>query len=83
MVQKEVKRKTKIYGAVAVLSAVILVSMIYVLGAAPSLIPTNQMPSVSGMKTFTSLQDLENYINNTSQANQLIHWRTFRCSVFR
>ncbi len=67
MVQKEVKRKTKIYGAVAVLSAIILVSMIYALGSAPSLFPQNQIPSVSGLKTFSSMQDLANYINNTSQ----------------
>ncbi len=29
MVQKEVKKKTKIYGTVAVLSAIILVTMVY------------------------------------------------------
>jgi inhibitor of cysteine peptidase len=67
MVQKEVKKKTKIYGAVAVLSAIILVSMIYAFGAAPVIFPPNQTPSVSGMKTFSSLQELKNYINNTSQ----------------
>lgn len=67
MVQKEVRKKTKIYGTVAVLSAIILVSMIYVLGSAPLIFPPNQTPSVSGMKTFSSLDELRNYINNTSQ----------------
>ena len=67
MVQKEVRKKTKIYGTVAVLSAIILVSMIYVLGSAPLIFPPNQTPSVSGMKTFSSLEELRNYINNTSQ----------------
>ena len=67
MVQKEVRKKTKIYGTVAVLSAIVLVSMIYVLGSAPLIFPPNQIPSVSGMKTFSSLQELRNYINNTSQ----------------
>jgi hypothetical protein len=33
MVQKEVRKKTKIYGTVAVLSAIILVSLIYAFGA--------------------------------------------------
>ena len=69
MVQKEVRKKTKIYGAVAVLSAIILVSMIYAFGAAPTIFPPNQIPSVSGMKTFSSLQELKNYINNTSQGS--------------
>jgi len=69
MVQKEVRKKTKIYGAVAVLSAIILVSMIYVFAATPVIFPPNQTPSVSGMKTFSSLQELKNYINNTSQGS--------------
>ena len=58
MVQKEVKKKTKIYATVAVLSAVILVSMIYVLGSAPTIFPPNQTPSVMGMKSFSSLETL-------------------------
>src|SRR5208283_3868852 len=67
MVQKEVRKKTKIYGAVAVLSAIILVSMIYTFGAAPAIFTPNKIPLVSGMKTFSSLMELENYIKNTSQ----------------
>ena len=35
MVQKEVKKKTKIYGTVAVLSAIVLVSMVYAFGGTP------------------------------------------------
>ncbi len=67
MVQKEVKKKTKIYGTVAVLSAIILVTMIYAIGTTPFIYPPNQSPFVSGMKTFSSLDELRNYINNTSQ----------------
>ncbi|MGD0644069.1 MAG: beta-propeller domain-containing protein [Candidatus Bathyarchaeia archaeon] len=67
MVQKEVRKKTKIYGTVAILSAIVLVSMIYVLGSSPTIFPPNQTPAVSGMKTFSSLEELRNYINNTSQ----------------
>ena len=69
MVQKEVRKKTKIYGAVAVLSAIILVSMIYAFGAAPAIFTPNRIPLVSGMKTFSSLQELKNYIKNTSQGS--------------
>src|ERR1700690_3240657 len=67
MVQKEVKKKTKIYGTVAVLSAVILVTMIYAIGTTPLVYPPNQAPFVSGMKTFSSIDELKNYINNTSR----------------
>ncbi|MGZ4850249.1 MAG: hypothetical protein ACXV2C_02580 [Candidatus Bathyarchaeia archaeon] len=66
MVQKEVKKKTKIYGAVAVLSALILVTFIYTLGAAPTVFPPSQTPFVSGMKTFSSIDELKTYITNTS-----------------
>jgi inhibitor of cysteine peptidase len=67
MVQKEVKKKTKIYGAVAVLSAIILVTLIYSFGAAPIVFPPNQTPFVAGMKVFTSLDQLRNYLGNTTQ----------------
>ena len=40
MVQKEVAKKTKIYGTVAVLFAIILVSMIFILGSSPALNPS-------------------------------------------
>ena len=36
MVQKEVKKKTSIYGTVAVLSAIVLISMVYVFGTSPT-----------------------------------------------
>ena len=66
MVQKEVRKKTKIYGAAAVLLAIMLVGMIYVFGAAPTIFPPNKTPFVSGITTFPSLQELETYIGNTS-----------------
>jgi inhibitor of cysteine peptidase len=82
MVQKEIRKKTKIYGAVAVLSAIVLVSMIYAFGSTSTILPSGQNPSgpggtstvgnlpnqiLSGMKTFSSIDELRNYINNTSQ----------------
>ena len=66
MVQKEVRKKTRIYGIVAVLSAIVLVTMIYSIGSAPMIFPPNQTPFVSGMKTFSSLDALKNYISNVT-----------------
>jgi inhibitor of cysteine peptidase len=67
MVQKEIRRKTKIYGTVAVLSAIILVTMIYTFAATPAIFPSTQMPSVMGMKTFSSIEELKNYLTNNSE----------------
>lgn len=66
MVQKEVKKKTSIYALVAVLSAVVLVSMVYSLGSYPALSPAAQLPAVSGMKTFSSVDEIKNYLNSNS-----------------
>ena len=66
MVQKEIKKKTSIYGTVAVLSAMVLISMICVFGTSPTILPFNQPLSVSGLKTFSSMDELENYLKVTS-----------------
>jgi inhibitor of cysteine peptidase len=65
MVQQEVKKKTRIYGTVAALSAIVLVALIFVFGSTPNLTPTQPSPSpaVSAMKTFTSYDELKSYIN--------------------
>jgi hypothetical protein len=47
MVQKEVAKKTKIYSTVAVLFAIILVSMIFVFGSSPSLNPSGNNSSTT------------------------------------
>jgi uncharacterized secreted protein with C-terminal beta-propeller domain len=44
MVQKEVKKKTGIYGSVAILSAIILISLIYVFGSTSPTLPSSQNP---------------------------------------
>jgi inhibitor of cysteine peptidase len=67
MVQKEIKKKTSIYATVAVLSAMVLISMIYVFGAAPILFPPSQTPLAAGMKTFSSVDELKNYLTVNSQ----------------
>jgi len=68
MVQQEVKKKTRVYGTIAFLSAIILVSLIYVFGStgfAPNLPSTN--PDVSPMTRFASYDELRNYLNTNSK----------------
>jgi len=65
MVQKEVKKKTRIYGASAVLLATVLVSMVYVIGSAPLILPSGS-PAVGGMMVFSSNQELVNYLNTAN-----------------
>ncbi len=62
MVQKEVNRKTKVYGLVAILSATILVSMIYTFGAVPGLFPPSEVPSVLSMENFSSYEEIKNFL---------------------
>ena len=62
MVQKEVNRKTKVYGLVAILSATILVSMIYAFGTVPGLFPPSEVPSVLSMENFSSYDELKNFL---------------------
>ncbi len=65
MVQREVTKKTRLYGSAAVLSAVVLISVIYVYGAVPIIFPS-QAPLAGGMKTFSSNQEIVNYLNDNS-----------------
>ncbi len=67
MVQVEVKKKTRVYGTAAVLSAIVLVSMVYVLGSAPIFLPPSESPFVSGMKTFSSNQEIANYLPESTK----------------
>ena len=65
MVQKEVKVKTRIYGASAVLLAIVLVSMVYVIGSAPLILQSGS-PAVGGLKNFGSNQELVDYLTNAT-----------------
>jgi uncharacterized secreted protein with C-terminal beta-propeller domain len=67
MVQREIKRKTRLYGMSAVLSAVVLISLVYFLGVAPILLPPSQAPVAGEMKTFASTQEIANYLNANSE----------------
>ena len=67
MVQQEIKKKTRIYGTTAVLAAMVLVSLIFVFGSAPGLIPLTSLSNVSGMKTFADETELRNYLVANTQ----------------
>jgi hypothetical protein len=56
MVQQEIKKKTRIYSTVAVLSAMVLGTLIFFLGSTPSFTPN--LPEVSPMQTFASYDEL-------------------------
>ncbi len=67
MVQREIKNKTGKYAIAAVLSAVMLVSVVYVFGAAPMVFPPSQSPTIGGMKTFSSTQQIAEYLTVNQQ----------------
>ncbi len=90
MVQKEVLKKTKTYGLIALLLAIVLVAMIYAYGntgispGAPQQpgssagtqetlsqgnFGTQTVATQSSMKTFTSYDELKNFLNQSSSSN--------------
>lgn len=66
MVQREVKKKTSVYGTVAVLSAIILVSMVYVYGTIPIIFPPTETPLPDGLKQFSSSEEIVNFLKTNS-----------------
>ena len=66
MVQKEVKKKTSAYATVAVLSAIVLVSMVYVFGTVPLAFPPSDTPTVMGMQKFSSIDELKNFLSTNT-----------------
>ncbi|MCW4046076.1 MAG: beta-propeller domain-containing protein [Candidatus Bathyarchaeota archaeon] len=73
MVQKEVKKKTSIYGTVAVLSAIVLVTLIYVYGTVPAVLPPTETPPVAGMKTFSSYEELKNFLATNTKGGYTVY----------
>ena len=74
MVQKEVKKKTRVYGTVAMLSAIVLVTLIYVFGSSPVIFPPTDTPSVSGMQHFSSYEELKSYLaTNTQEGSNYVY----------
>jgi inhibitor of cysteine peptidase len=62
VVQREIKKKTRIYGTIATLSAIVLVALIHVYGSTPGLFTPDTLPETSPMKTFTSYDELKNFV---------------------
>ena len=62
-VQKQISRRTKLYGIAAVLLAIILVSLIYQFGHTPQ-----TSPASSVMPAFSSYEELTEYLQNNTQS---------------
>jgi inhibitor of cysteine peptidase len=67
MVQQEVKKKMRIYSAAAILSAMVLISIIFVFGSTPGLTPLANPPAASTLKTFSDETELRNYLLTNTQ----------------
>jgi inhibitor of cysteine peptidase len=67
MVQKEIRKKTRLYGTVGMLSAIVLVALIYVYGSTPGVFTPDTLPNVSSMKTFKSYDELKNFLAANTQ----------------
>jgi inhibitor of cysteine peptidase len=69
VVQREVKKKTSIYGTVAILSAIVLVALIYTFGAVPVIFN----PNITPLNTFTSYEQLKNFLTNNTQGGYTVY----------
>jgi inhibitor of cysteine peptidase len=63
MVQREIRKKTQIYGTVAIFSAIVLVALIYTYGAVPVIFN----PNVTPIKTFSSYEELKTFLTTNTQ----------------
>ncbi len=77
MVQKEVKKKVPIYGLVGILSAIVLVAMIYSLGTAPQFAPQTASPpslttntQASPLQSCSSYSELNSFVNTNNGGSQ-------------
>jgi uncharacterized secreted protein with C-terminal beta-propeller domain len=74
MVQQEVRKKTQVYGTIAFLSAIVLVALIYAVGTAPVIFPPTETPTVSGMKPFSSYEELKTFLaDNTKDGSTYVY----------
>jgi inhibitor of cysteine peptidase len=65
VVQREVKKKTSIYATVAVLSALVLATLIYTFGSVPVLFS----PNITPLSTFSSYDQLKNFLVTNTQGS--------------
>jgi hypothetical protein len=71
MVQKEVKNKARIYGVVGILSAIVLVAMIYSYGAAPQMLSPTPSAAPSASPSEQTMETLPENTNVTPMRNFL------------
>ena len=67
VVQKEIRKKTRIYGTIAILSAIVLVALIYVYGSTPGVFTPDTLPETSPMKVFKSYDELKSFLTANTQ----------------
>jgi inhibitor of cysteine peptidase len=67
VVQKEIRKKTRIYGTIAILSAIVLVALIYVYGSTPGVFTPDTLPETLPMKTFKSYDELKSFLTANTQ----------------
>jgi inhibitor of cysteine peptidase len=67
VVQKEIRKKTRIYGTIATLSAIVLVALIYVYGSTPGVFTPDTLPETSPMKVFKSYDELKSFLTANTQ----------------
>jgi uncharacterized secreted protein with C-terminal beta-propeller domain len=65
MVQNEIKKKTKVYALVAILSAIVLVSAIYVVSSPVTPFSTG---NVSALRAFASITELKNFLATNAKS---------------
>jgi inhibitor of cysteine peptidase len=65
VVEIEVRKKTRVYGTVAFLSAITLVALIFVFGAAPVIFNPNASP----IRTFSSYDELKSFLTANTQGS--------------
>jgi uncharacterized secreted protein with C-terminal beta-propeller domain len=66
MVQKEIKKKTRIYALIAILSAIVLISAIYTIGNTTVLVSTS---NVSPLKVFSSIAEIKNFLTANAKVS--------------
>jgi inhibitor of cysteine peptidase len=69
VVQREIKKKTSIYGTVAILSAIVLVALIYTFGAVPVIFN----PNISPLNTFTSYEELKTFLTTNTKGSYAVY----------
>jgi len=67
ILQKEIQKKTQIYGAAAILTVIVLSSLIFTLGTNPNFTPFVNPPEALAIQNFADETQLRNYITTNAQ----------------